>query len=32
MELYGCRPEMDLYLSLPPAVFAVIPVLYTLSL
>jgi len=30
--IYGCQPEMDLYLSLLPAVFAVIPVLYTLSL
>jgi hypothetical protein len=29
--IYGCRPEMDLYLSLLPAVFAVIPVLYTIA-
>jgi len=31
-SIYSWRPEMDLYLSLLPAVFAVIPVLHTLSL
>jgi len=30
--IYRCRQEMDIYLSLLPAVFAVIPVLYTLLL
>jgi hypothetical protein len=30
--IYGWRPEIDLYLSLLPAVFTVIPVLYTVSL
>jgi len=29
--IYGWRPEMDLYQSSLPAVFAAIPVLYTIA-